>query len=418
VSAEPRTRPAPALAGLLAACLALTACASAATVVAADALPEQGDAAADVDERVMAAQGDLGFDLLAESMAEDDGNVVLSPLSIATALAMTWNGTAGSTAEEFASVMGLEDVPLADVNVAYADLLARLADTPDDVELTVANSLWGDDDFTFEDGFLETNADYYGAGLRTVDFDDAEAAGDAIGDWLSDVTEGRIEETPAGVTPEDVMHLINALYFLADWQNTFDPDYTMEVPFTLEDGTEVDVEMLNEEREVEVLFGDDIALARLPYVGGEQAAYVALPPEGTRLADFVAGLDTETLDGWVTELEPVELTFQMPKLEIEYEASLTGALEALGMTEAFMSGDFSPMTPAEDLAITEVGHATYLRVDEAGTEAAAATDVVVGEMAEAPPPDEFIVDRPYVFLLRDEGTGALVIAAAIVDPRE
>jgi serpin B len=159
-------------------------------------------------------------------------------------------------------------------------------------------------------------------------------------------------------------------------------------------------------------------MARLAYVGEEQAAYVMMPPEGMELEEFVTILEGESLDMWISSLGEVNLTFKMPKLETEFETSLRPALETLGMKSAFAAADFSKMTAEEDLAISDVGHATYLRVDEEGTEAAAVTDVVVGETAVMPPPDEFIVDRPYVFLIRDEATGAILIAAAIGDPRE
>lgn len=389
------------------------------TVVAADAVPAQGDTDAPVDDRLTDAQGDFGLDLLAEAMAEEGAegsNVTISPLSVATALSMTWNGTAGDTAAEFARVLGLEDMALIDVNAAYADLLARVADA-EDVELTVANSLWADADFEFRDEFLDTNREYYGAGIYTVDFDDTQAASDAIGEWLSNRTNGLIEETPAGVQPDDVMHLINALYFLGEWEWTFDPEYTGERPFTLSDGTKVEVESLLSERTVEVVVTDDASVARVPYVGDGQAAYILMPPEETTLVDFVSALDIDDVNAWIAQCEEVELTFQMPKVETQYEASLKEPLERLGMTSAFSGGDFSPMTDDTDLMIREVGHATYLRVDEEGTEAAAVTDVTVGETAVMPPPDEFIVDRPYIFLLRDDETGALIIAAAIEDPR-
>jgi serpin B len=389
------------------------------TVVAADTVPAQGDAGATVDERLTEAQSEFGLDLLSEVMAEENAegrNVTISPLSVATALSITWNGTASQTAEEFASVLQLADVPLEDVNAAYADLLARVADA-EDVELTVANSLWADADFEFREEFVDTNREYYGAGLYTVDFDDTEAAADAIGAWLSDRTNGLIEETPAGVNPDDVMHLINALYFLGEWEWTFDPDYTGERSFTLSDGTQIEVESLAGERTAEVMLSDEVAIARVPYRGDAQAAYILLPPEGTSLADFAGDVEMEDVDRWIDDLEEVELTFQMPKLETSYEASLKEPLERLGMTTAFSGGDFSPMTDDTDLMIRDVGHATYLRVDEEGTEAAAVTDVTVGETAVMPPPDEFIVDRPYLFLLRDDETGALIIAAAIEDPR-
>jgi serpin B len=403
----------------LAIAVALAACVpSAATVVAQDSLPTQGDASAQIDPRNIDAQAEFAFDLLSQTMDAEEGNTVLSPLSVAIALSMTRNGAAGETEAEIAETLRLGDVPLDDANAAYADLLVALADSPDEVTFTIANSLWGQDGMMFEQDFLDANAEYFGAGLRTVDFADTEGAGDAIGQWISDNTEGRIEESPVGVQPSDVMHLINTLYFLADWDNQFSADNTHSDRFTLSDGTEIEVDMLSEERDAEILISDDVEIARMPYVGGEQAAYVVMPPEGESLGEFVEDLEPSQLDGWIDDVEEVELTFKIPKLETEYSVSLKEPLEALGMETAFALGDFSKMTSTENLAISDVGHATYLRVDEEGTEAAAVTDVVVGEMAEAPPPDEFIVNRPYLFIIEDEASGAIVLTAAIEDPRE
>ena len=277
-------------------CLLAASCTSSGTVASSDPEPTSGNLDTEVDERVMEVQAGFGLDLLSESMDLEEGNVVLAPLSVATALAVAWNGTAGSTSDEFAEVLGLEDVPLGEVNSAYADLLASLAENPEGVEFTIANSLWGDDGLDFGEDFLQTNEEYYAAEVRTVDSAGTQSAGEAIGDWLSDATDGKIEETPAGVSPSDLMHLINALHFFAEWENMFDAERTGMRDFTLGSGTEIEIEMLSDEREAQVLMADDIAMARLPYLGGGQAAYVLLPPESVPADDFTGDLTPAEID--------------------------------------------------------------------------------------------------------------------------
>ncbi len=384
------------------------------------ALPLQGDAAAQPDPALAAAVNDFGFDM-ARSVVSDQDNAIISPLSIHIALSMTYNGAAAQTAEEMANVLHIGDLDLAQLDRAYANLLWRM-DASEDITLTIANSLWIDDEYSLRPTFEQANTDFFGAQTASLDLQAAGAA-DTINGWVSDATEGRIKDLISEPGPNATLFLVNAVYFLADWTSPFEPEATGPQPFTLANGEAVDVDMMAQGGEDwDYAENDRFQVVRMPYGTGSAAAYVIVPRDGVTPADLIGGWDAASWQSMRDSLEMREGSIFLPKFELEYDAGeLADALEALGMASAFSdSADFSAMSE-EPVMISSVKHKTYVRVDEKGTEAAAATSVEMAASAMPPqdtePPFELRADKPFVFALADEDSGTLLFFGAVADPR-
>ncbi len=443
VRSFPSLRPL-ALPGLLLSALAagilMTACgddgpggtASAAELVQSDA-PRATANLADGQQTSEAVQA-FAADLFAQ-LAQEDGNVVFSPYSVAVALAMTRAGAEGETAEQMDAV--LHAALAGDLGAGFNAIEHALAERPgeypigmDDetaeLELTTANQLWGQRDFVFEDEFLDHLAANYGAGMRLVDFiEETEAARNAINDWVAERTRDRIPELiPEGVL-DDMTRLVltNAIYLNAPWMHRFDPNLTELAPFTRLDGGEVPVQMMDLGEQIRINYGAgaDFEVVRLPYVDGRLSMILVVPPAGG-YENFEAGLDAAKLDEVIGSLGDALVDLRMPQFEFRTQASLVDALSALGMPVAFQPGgaDLSGINRelGRDIYIQDVIHEAFISVDEDGTEAAAATAVVAGVVSMPEVQAEVTVDRPFLFLIRDDETGALLFMGRVLDPTQ
>ncbi|MFC4554904.1 serpin family protein [Georgenia faecalis] len=366
------------------------------------------------EDAAIAADGvnAFGFDLHT-AVAEDVENTVTSPLSASVLLAMVAAGAGGDTAEEMTDLLRL-DGPQDTRNAA---LLAGLADT-DDVTLEVANSLWADEGYPFEDDYMSFVEDAYGATLDDLDLGSQDSA-DTIDEWVDARTNELIDEIAADLhlpDPQAVLVLLNTVYFLGTWTTTFAEADTRDTPFTLASGEEVAVPTMHRTAaEVETSAGEGFQMLRLPY--GEDGRFgmeLMVPDEGVALDDLLDDLDAETWRDAVESLQTETLSeIALPRFELEWDAELTDVLQALGMESAFGGGDFTPMSPANPFLDTVV-QKTYIRVDEEGTEAAAVTGGVMTESAGPPP---FLVDRPFAFTVSDRETGAVLFLGSVHDPR-
>jgi serine protease inhibitor len=354
----------------------------------------------------------FGFDLHRQ-VAEPGANTVTSPLSAAVLLAMVAAGAGGTTADEMVDLLRLDEPR----DTRYAALLADLAGE-NDVTLSIANSLWAAQGHPFEDDYLTFVRDTFGATVEELDLGSQQTA-DRIDDWVDERTEGLIDAIAEDLglpDPNAVLVLLNAVYFLGTWTTTFDEADTRDVPFRLADGTQVEVPTMHRsDPDIETAPGDGFTLARLPYGEDERFGMeVILPAEDIPLDDLLARLDAtvwqQTVDRLVPET-PSQLA--LPRFELGWDAELTDALQALGMTSAFGGGDFTPMSPADPWLDTVV-QKTYIRVDEEGTEAAAVTGGVMATSAGPPP---FLVDRPFAFTVSDRQTGTILFLGTVHDPR-
>ena len=384
-------------------------------------------AQADGSEATAAARAanDVGFDLY-RVLATEDSNLIFSPASIAFALGMVRSGARGSTAVQFDDVLhGVASDAHANwlnsLDQALAERSGTFTDRAGDaheVRLETANAWFGQSGLTFEDAFLEALASRYGAGMRLVDFAGNPAAVERlINEWASEQTHGRIPKVldPGTVTAQWRLALANAIYLKAAWLEPFDPDATRAEAFTLPDGSTVDVPMMTG-RLGTCATGDDWQAVRLPYVG-EGLSLLVIVPE--RLAAFEARLDSDLLAEIVGAFEAryalADVT--LPRFDIETKVDLVPDLKALGLTVPFgSSADFSGMTAEAQLAIGTVIHQANITVDEAGTEAAAVTVVGLDTSGGPTPTCTVSADRPFVFALQDNDTGAILFAGHVVDP--
>jgi serpin B len=376
--------------------------------------------AVQLDARITHAYTDFGLKLFGALAAEQpDSNLFVSPTSAAFALAMTYNGAANETQRAMAGVLGIADVPLDEVNRANAEWLAALANTQDrKVELALANSLWIRRGFPVHADFLERNRAFYDAEVAELDFDSPSAIG-TINGWVDRSTRGRIPTIIEEIGRDDVMFLINALYFKADWTHQFDKQQTRRAPFHLPDGTQREVWMMGQKKAFPYYRGDGFGLVALPYGNGRFSMLLALPDHDRALTDLYRQLTPAALDGWIAALEDgATMPVALPRFTLEWEAELNDVLKALGMEVAFDPdrADFSAMSPAAldaGLHISEVKQKTFLKVDEEGTEAAAVTSVKMSRVS-APPMLAF--DRPFWMAIRDNATGTLLFVGQIVAP--
>lgn len=355
----------------------------------------------------------FGFELH-NAMAEPGTNTVTSPLSAAVLLAMVAAGAGGDTADEMVRVLRL-DGPRDTRNAA---LLADLTGA-EGITLSAANSLWAAERHPFEEDYLSFVQDTYGATLAEVDLGTG-AAVRKIDDWVAERTEGLIDTIAADLglpDPSAVLVLLNAVYFLGTWSTAFEEDSTRPGPFTLADGTVVDVPTMHRSAaEVEMVAADGFQMVRLPYGKDKRFGMeVLLPDEDVSLDELLVGLDAESWEQATEGLAPGAVSeVGLPRFELEWDAELGEALQELGMTSAFADGDFLPMSPAAP-SLDAVVQKTHIRVDENGTEAAAVTG---GAMTTSfPGPQPFLVDRPFVFTVSDSRTGVVLFLGSVHDPR-
>jgi serpin B len=351
--------------------------------------------------QLIEADNSFAFKLFREiNVQEGDKNIFISPVSVAMALGMTYNGAAGSTQEAMQEVLELQGMNLQGVNESYRSLIDLLQNLDPQVEFALANSIWYRHTLTFE------QADF-----------GAPSASQTINGWVNDKTNGRISKiVPETIPAAVVMYLINAIYFKADWTHQFDKSRTSGAPFRLIDGSEVTVDMMEHEGQIPVryLWNQDLMTVELSYGGDAYVMTVLLPFEPSGITALLESLTQENWSAWLDQLGPGELYVQLPKFTLEYELEMKDALAALGMGVAFSgAADFTNMYAPGGIWIDQVKHKAFVKVDEEGTEAAAVTSVVMVDSA----PMAFVVDRPFVFVLREKLSGTILFMGKIVDPR-
>jgi serpin B len=395
--------------------------------VAADALTRivpRSEITADT-RKVAESVNALALDLYGR-IRREKGNLFFSPASISSALAMTYAGAAGGTEKEMGSVLHFSDTGLArkPFHQAFGTLTELLNSSNErgGYVLNTANRLWGQKSYEFRPEFLALTREQYGAELKTVDFAQSEAARREINAWVEEQTRDKIVDLiPSGVLDEDTrLVLTNAIYFNGAWVYEFSKEATKDAPFYLSAGEEIKAPTMHQRQDFRYAAASDVQLLELPYVGNEVSMIVALPSKRDGLPALEESLGAETLARWTASLRKREVILSLPKFKLTSQFQLSTELKALGMTTAFSdAADFSRMATGERLQISEVLHKAFVDVNEQGTEAAAATAVVVG-VTSLPLPQEPVVfnaDHPFLFLLRDNRTGAILFLGRLVDPR-
>ena len=376
----------------------------------------------------------FAFDLYQQISTEDE-NLFFSPYSISQAMAMVYAGARQETEAQMADTLNFELLPN-DLHPAFQlvqdDLNNRSEENEaisDDqrFQLNVANALWGQVDYPFWSDYVGLLDAYYGAGLQQIDFvADPEAARETVNDWVEEQTEERIQDiVPEGaISPATRLVLANAIYFNASWLSPFPEFLTMDAPFTLLDDSEVTVPMMQTQEGYPYVAGEGYQAVLIPYVGFDTGMLILLPDAGEFEA-FESALDAETYREIVESLAPEELNLAMPKLELEYNLSLSNHLIDMGMPDAFngSAADFSGMADldeaGENLFISDVLHKAFIKVDETGTEAAAATVAIIEATSALPAePITLRIDRPFIFAITDLNSNSILFMGRVLNPSD
>jgi serpin B len=410
--------------------LSLTSCGSPAAgqVIKSDKERDESPSiTADDLAALVSGNNDFTFNLYRELIV-NDGNLFYSPYSISLALAMTYTGAGGDTETQMANTLSFllsQDKLHNAFNYLDLELNSRGEGAEgkdgEGFRLNIINAIWGQKDYKFLDSFLDVLAENYGAGLRLLDFiADAEKARGTINDWVSENTEGRIKDLIPSGAMDSLTRLVltNAVYFNAAWAHPFDEEFTNDSFFYLLEGNSVTVPMMNQTEDFRYHKGDGYQAVELPYDGNELSMVLFLPDEGS-YSDFEMMIDAELVDNIIGKMSLTNVALTIPKFTFEVEFDLKKTLRDLGMVDAFSpSADFSGIDGTKNLSITDVLHKAFVAIDEEGTEAAAATAVIVGLTGG---PSEFVkltLDRPFIFLVRDIKTGTILFIGRVLDPSQ
>ena len=369
------------------------------------------------------ASCDFDFDLFNRiASADPAANVVLSPFSVRMALAMAYNGADGAAKEAMAKVLGFEGLSLEEVNTLMYSLLSSLVQQGEEVQLEIANSFWGQEEFTFYDDITEACRDYYGAELQRVDFRDPEVV-NLLNNWAKEKTHDKIPVIIPNheLIKDELFAWMNAVYFKAQWSSQFLKQNTKDEEFTLCDGQRVKVPMMYRSGKFRYLENEDFQAISLPYGDARMSMYVFLPKEGKDLKDLAQKLNKDDWECWINTFTRRDGEIFLPRLEVECGLSLNGTLKSMGMEAAFIDNALPKVVEAIDpMAIRTVMHKVVIEVNEEGTEGAAVTYVGGGAVSVPPPPPEppfsMRVDRPFFFVIRDNQTGAILFMGSIADP--
>jgi serpin B len=389
----------------------------------AQSLPSQTPASPTPDQAaVTAGNNAFAVDLYGQLRAKD-GNLFFSPESISTAFAMAYAGARGTTASEMAATLHFT-LPPEKLHPAMGALLAGFNAEHNGYQLRVADALWAEKDFTFLEDFLKLTASDYGAGFNRVDFKGApEQVRSTINHWVEQKTEDKIKDLlPAGsVTPATRLVLTNAIYFKGDWQTQFEKATTQEEDFHLAAGGTVKAPLMHQTAKLNYFSGGSFQAVEIPYKSGELSMIVLLPNDAAGLPALEQSLTAANVQQWLSQLRGgTKVILTLPKFKMTQQFFLGGTLSAMGMAQAFQKGaaDFSGMTGKRDFWISAAIHKAFIDVNEEGTEAAAATGIVMRSMAmqREQPPIVFRADHPFVFLIRDNRSGGILFMGRVADP--
>jgi serpin B len=385
-------------------------------------LPDRPFAAADL----VKGNTRFAFDLYGELRLQKKENLFFSPYSVSTALAMTYGGAAGDTRLQMARVLRFPDNP-DQLHAAFAQVIGRLQGPASKrtYQLHLANAIWAAESYNFSPEYFGLVEDRYRAALKTVDFQNPEEARQAINHWVEGHTQRRIKDLikPGLLNPETPLVLTNAIYFRAAWAHKFDEEQTRDEDFFTTRQTKTNVRMMHQTDSFRYLDGDDFQLLELPYAREQLSMLVILPKQVDGLEGIEKSLSAGAVDQWTEKLELHTVEVSLPKFKMTAEFSLVEALESLAMRLPFdrQKADFSAMTTDRSaLAIAAVEHQAFVDVDEEGTEAAAATAVIMAPGAGAVPRDQkravFRADHPFLYLIRENSTYSVMFIGRVDKP--
>ena len=368
-------------------------------------------------KELVQASNNFGFQLFETVMESTQAgkNLMISPLSVNQALSMALNGAKNNTLIEMQNTLDFSDLSTAEINHSNLELYNALTDHDSKVNLKIANSIWYKNSIVPNETFIADNEVYYNAEVSSFDPAKSQNAVDNINQWVDKNTNGKIDKIINGISDEDVMFLINAVYFKAEWKTKFKKSETRDADFTPESGNKKQVPTMVVKAQLSYVNEESYTAVKLPYGAGKFNMIIFLPEEGYSTADIVPELvntDFETLNA-MTEIEK---EIWLPKFEFEYENELNDELETMGMHDAFSreNADFGNVCD-KDVYISSVTHKTYIKTDEEGSEAAAATKVTFG-LTSAGPDQNIYVNRSFLFAIVEEDTNTILFIGKVYDP--
>jgi serpin B len=371
--------------------------------------------------KIIAADNQFGFEIFQKvnASAGEPKNTMISPMSISLALAMVYNGTNGDTKKQMEDMLHKSGLTPDDINQSYKELVAALSSHDPKVELAISNAIFYRNTFSVKNDFITTNQNYYQAEVAGLDFTKTAETLNKVNGWVNTKTKGKIPEILQEVNPEDVMYLLNAIYFNGEWQYRFDPKETTDLPFTKEDNQVVQVPTMTIENPYNYYNHESFQMLEMPYGSGKYSMLIFLPASGKNTNNVISLLTAENVDGWIQKMTEQKKKVYLPKFEFKFDDSLVDELQVLGMTDAFndAKADLSGISDAAKLVISEVMHKSYIKVDERGTEAAAVTGITIG-VTSMPIDNSFRADHPFVFAIREKDTKAILFIGKVMNPKQ
>ncbi len=378
--------------------------------VAITALPRSLTTA---EQKLIVGSNAFAFYLLKQINSQQlDSNVFVSPLSASMALGMTANGAAGATYDSMHSALRLGDATRQEVNEGYKSLIALLRRLDNTTDFRIANSIWFEKTFTFNTSFLDESRNFFGAQVQGLDFKSPDAVR-TINAWASDNTAKKIPSIIDSIDPNEVMFLINAIYFKGQWQKQFDKSKTTDAKFFALDGSSPMVPMMHQSETLRIAQTPTLTAVDLPYGNSAFAMTVLLPNPGGNVNSLAGSLTDDAWNAVLGRFQPGQADLYLPRFKLTWGRDMSDDLRALGMGNAFLNADFTPMSPAgKKLVITKVVQKTFVDVNEEGTEAAAVTSVGIG-VTSAPVSTLIRIDRPFVFVIRERFSGTILFMGKI-----
>ena len=347
----------------------------------------------------------------------NSNNLFMSPLSVSIALGMTSNGAKGETLTAMQNTLDFKNFTQDQVNSYYKTLITQMPELDPNTTLKIANSIWYRQSFNVLPQFIQTESTNYKATVQALDFANPSSV-NTINNWVSNQTSGKITKIVQSISPDDMMILINAIYFKSSWASKFDPANTTKQPFTLANNSQVQTDfMLGSAMACNVSNNTDANLVELPYSNNKYSMVIVMPNGGKSVNDIAAEMDSTTWQSWASRLGASEANITMPKFQFSYAVNLNNPLSTMGMGVAFSPlADFSNINGFGGLQITAVNHKAFVDVDENGTTAAAVTSVVIGVSAILN--QQITIDHPFIFVIREMKTGLIVFTGIVNDPTQ
>lgn len=371
--------------------------------------------------KIISADNQFGFEIFKKVNASfsEPKNMMISPMSISLALAMVYNGTTGETRTQMETMLHKSGLTPDDINQSYKDLVAALSSHDPKVELEISNAIFYRNTFNVKNDFVTTNQNYYQAEVAGLDFTKTTETLNKVNGWVNTKTKGKIDKIIDQVNPEDIMYLLNAIYFNGEWQYRFDPKETTDMDFTKEDQSVIQAPMMSIENQFKFYTHSSFQMLEMPYGRGKYSMLVFLPASGKTTNDVISILNAENIEDWVEKSTEQKKKVFLPKFEFKFDDSLVDELNALGMIDAFdaTKANLTGISEAAQLVISDVMHKSYIKVDERGTEAAAVTGIVVGTTAIGPD-NNFTANHPFVFAIREKDTKAILFIGKVLDPKQ